>query len=92
MTVTHPHHPLYGRQVIVVRIIRGPDPDLIVRLRDGYHAAIAMSWTDYAGRNDAIPLAAAPGLLDLEGLRQVARLIADLRQRAARYTSAEGML
>jgi hypothetical protein len=92
VTITHPHHPLFGQQVTVVRIIRGPDPDLIVRLRDGYHAAIAMSWTDYAGRGEAIPPAAVPGLLDLEGLRQVVRLVADLRRGAAQPNNAEGML
>src|SRR5437588_105797 len=46
VTITHPHHPLSGQRCEVVRIRRGVDPDLIVRLRDGSHAAIAMSWTD----------------------------------------------
>src|SRR5260221_3785475 len=26
VTVTHPHHPLYGQQVEIIRVRRGPDP------------------------------------------------------------------
>ena len=29
--VIHPHHPLYGQQVEIIRVRRGPDPDLIIR-------------------------------------------------------------
>ena len=53
----------------------GLDPDLIVRLPDGRHAAIAMSGTDYAlparGRSPPRP----DHLLDLDGLRQVLQLL-----------------
>jgi hypothetical protein len=88
VTVTHPHHPLCGQQVAVVRLRRGANPDLIVRLPDGNHAAIAMSLTDYGGAA-AAPAAssAAPALLDLEGLRQAAGLIAQLRQQG-RFSTA----
>src|SRR5262245_31801246 len=49
VTVTHPYHPLFGQQVAVIRVRRGVDPDLIIRLPDGYHGAIAASWPDSAG-------------------------------------------
>src|SRR5688572_12348213 len=49
VTITHPHHPLRGQRVLVVRIRQGIDPDLIVQLPDGTHASLAMSSTDYAG-------------------------------------------
>src|SRR5204862_2845901 len=76
-TITHPHHPLCGQQVAIVRLRRGASPDLIVRLPDGNHAAIAMSLTDYGGASEQQPAtSAAPALLDLEGLRQAAALIA----------------
>lgn len=79
MTVTHPHHPLYGQQVTVVRLRHGAQPDLVVRLPDGSHAAIAMHLTDYAGA-PAAPLRADPlPLLDLAGLRQVVQLLDRLR-------------
>jgi hypothetical protein len=59
---------------------RGEDPDLILRLPDGTHAAIALSLTHAAGPP---PQASAPGplpLLAIEGLRQAAELIAQWRQ------------
>ena len=83
VTITHPHHPLCGQRCEVVRIRRGVDPDLIVRLHDGSHAAIALSWTD-AGKESA-PTDALHGhdlpLLDLQGLRQIVHLIEALRQQ-----------
>ena len=80
MTITHPHHPLCGQQVEVIRIRRGTDPDLIVRLPDGLHAAIAMSWTDATAASQSIPPPASPHLLDLNGLRQVVQLSEHIRQ------------
>jgi Family of unknown function (DUF5372) len=89
VTITHSQHPFRGQQVEVVRLRRaagGADPDLIVRLPDGVHAAIAMSSTDYGGaavRALSAPLPATavpPPLLDLDGLRQAAQLIEQLRR------------
>jgi len=79
--VTHPHHPLYGQQVAVVRMRRGLDPDLIIRLSSGRHAAIAMSWTDYAAPPEPASDDAPPHLLAIDGLRQVAALVARLQER-----------
>lgn len=79
MTITHPHHPLSGRRVAIVRIRRGEHPDLIVRLPDGTHIAIAMSLTDYAGTPGVTP-AGPPHLLALTGLRQAAQFLERLRQ------------
>jgi hypothetical protein len=79
VTITHPHHPLSGQHVDIVRIRRGPDPDLIIRLRDGTHTAIAMSWTDYAASPEPTPSAGVIPLLDLEGLRQMVAFLDHLR-------------
>jgi hypothetical protein len=79
VTVTHPHHPLCGQRVTIVRIRQGVDPDLIVRLPDGTHAALAMTSTDYAG-TAALPRDPSH-LLALEGLRQVVYLLEHLRQQ-----------
>jgi hypothetical protein len=80
VTIIHPHHPLRGQQCEVIRVRRGTQPDVILRLPDGSRAAIALSWTDYR-------TAAPPGqsnaeypLLDLNGLRHAAQLIAHMRQ------------
>ena len=81
MTVTHPHHPLYGQQVEIIRVRRGPDPDLIIRHLDGYHGAIAASWTTYASASGAFP-AEKPPVLDLEGLCQLARVVEQLQERS----------
>jgi hypothetical protein len=64
----------------VIRIRRGADPDLIVRLPDGLHVAIAMSWTDYALPTGCIPPPTPTHLLDFPGLRQAAQLIEHIRQ------------
>jgi hypothetical protein len=80
VTITHPFHPLRGQQVAVVRIRRGADPDIIIRHPDGSHAAIAMSWTDYAVPAVSEPPPTLPHLLDFEGLCQVAQLIERIRQ------------
>jgi Family of unknown function (DUF5372) len=79
--VTHPHHPLCGQQVEIIRIRRGPDPDLIIRHVDGYHGAIAASWTTYASTSDALACEKPP-LLDLEGLSQLAHAVERLEERS----------
>jgi hypothetical protein len=80
VTVTHPHHPLYGQRVAVVRLRKGAQPDLVVRLPDGSHAALAMHLTDYAGVPAALPSAPPLPLLDLAGLRQIVQLLEHLRR------------
>jgi len=71
VTIIHPYHPLNGQQVEIVRVLRGSDPDLIVRLPDGRHAAVAMSLTNYAGPPENERLNDQLQLLDLEGLHQI---------------------
>lgn len=82
VTITHPHHPLTGQRVDIVRIRRGPDPDLIIRLADGTHTAIAMRWTASAASAEPTPCAGATPLLDIEGLWQIVHLLAHLRQES----------
>ena len=55
----------------MVRVRRGSDPDLIIRLPDGRHAAVAMSMTSYARSTETDWLDDRLHLLDLEGLRQI---------------------
>jgi hypothetical protein len=80
VTITHPHHPLCGQQVQVVAIRRGRNPDLIVCLPDGSHAAIAMSLTDYGAPIGPVPISSTAPLLALPGLRQIAQLMERRRQ------------
>jgi hypothetical protein len=82
VTITHPHHPLCGEQLPVVCVRRGERPDVIVRFPDGSHAAVALDATDYAIVSSASPPPIlASHLLDLQGLRQMAQFIDNLRQQ-----------
>jgi hypothetical protein len=82
VTITHPHHPLRGQHLPIVCIRHGASPDVIVRLPDGSHAAVACSGTDYAADGLAsLSPSATPHLLDLRGLRQVAQLIDERRRQ-----------
>jgi Family of unknown function (DUF5372) len=80
VTVTHPHHPLRGQRVEIIRIRRGNDPDLIVALPDGRHTAIALSSTDYDSAPGIPPTVTAEHVLDLDGLRRVIQLLDRLAQ------------
>jgi len=90
VTITHPFHPLRGQQVEIIRVRRGTDPDIVVRHPDGSHAAVAMSWTDYAVPTGMEPPSTStpPHLLDFTGLRQAVQLIARIRQDG-RYSAAD---
>jgi uncharacterized protein DUF5372 len=77
--VTHPHHPLHDQRVQIIRIRRGLNPDLIIRMSDGYHTVIAASLTDYAGSADPdLPLSEIP-LLSIEGLWQITQWVTQQR-------------
>jgi hypothetical protein len=80
VTITHPHHPLRGQRVEIVRIRRGNDPDLIVVAPDGRHTAIALSSTDYNSYPEIPPAATVEYLLDLDGLRRIIQLLDRLAQ------------
>jgi hypothetical protein len=75
VTITHPHHPVRAQKVEIIQIRRGLDPDLIVRLPDGHHAAIAMSGTDYASPPEGEAPPRPDHLLDFHGLRQIHLLL-----------------
>lgn len=86
VTVTHPHHPLAGQQVTIIGIRKGADPDIVIQLPDGTHAALAMSATDYASPPLQNPTEPIP-LLDLQGLRDLARLVKGLLARPQATTT-----
>ncbi len=88
VTVTHPFHPLCGRQVEVVRIRQGTDPDIVARHPDGFPIAIATSWTDYAAPLDGESASTPSHLLDFGGLCQAAQLIDHIR-REGRYPAMD---
>jgi hypothetical protein len=89
VTIIHPYHPLNGQQVEVVRVRRGSDPDLIVRLPDGRHAAVAMSMTSYAGSTEWLD--DRLHLLDLDGLRQIVAFLDALQKNGCTTESSRGV-
>ena len=92
VTVTHPLHPLHGQQVEVVRVRRGADPDLIVRLPDGRHAALALSLTDVGSPCPTMGPGMTLPLLDGDGLRRLAALIAQRAPAQAAGVEAASVL
>ena len=72
---------------------RGLDPDLIVRFPDGFHGAIAMSWTDYGSANDPVMIKLAEQtsahLLAIEGLIKASQLVTRLK-RERQLKNAKG--
>ena len=92
VTVTHPHHPLRGQRVEIIRLRRGKDPDLVVRLPDGCHAAIALSSTDYAAPPDLPPQSRPEYLLDLAGLRRVIQLLDRLASPQRATSTRDGLI
>ena len=65
----------------LIRVRRGPDPDLIIRMPDGYHGAIAASLTDYAGTSQATSHDIDPPLLCIEGLWKIVQVLEHQRQQ-----------
>jgi hypothetical protein len=80
---------MHGQRVEIIRVRRGADPDLIVRLPDGYHGALAASLTDYASAPGIAPSEVAPPRLSIEGLWQIATYV-EQRRRGRRQLPSPG--
>src|SRR5262249_46207518 len=83
-TITLPGHPYRDQQVEVIRVGKGDDPDLLVRLPDGSYLVLAMRCTAYldgrpppASEPSPAPLDTGP-LLHPDGLRRMAQFVARL--------------
>jgi hypothetical protein len=81
VTITHPCHPLHGKQVQVLYICHGPQVQLIVQFPDGLRAYVPLDWTDLTSPQQHDSPADSRHLLDLDGLRQVVQLIDCIRDR-----------
>jgi hypothetical protein len=84
VTVTLPGHPYAEQRVEVFQIHPGLDPDLLVRAADSFCFCISMSGTDHPSYTSLPspserPPAPSLPLLDPDGLRQLAQLVARLR-------------
>lgn len=77
MTITHPHHPLRGQLLPLVKIYRGLNPKAILGLPDGSHIGVPLENTD-------LDPASSQRLTnshyhDIECLRKIAQLLEQLR-------------
>lgn len=78
--ITHPHHPLNGQKCELIKVRRGPNPVLVVRMPDGKEARLPRDWTDYDAST------APDSLLPIEGLREIIKIIGQLDEANASLT------
>jgi hypothetical protein len=80
VTITHPHHPLNGQKCELIKVRRGPNPVLVVKMPDGNEARLPRDWTDY-------DMSTAPdSLLPIEGLRELIKIIGQLDEAKSSST------
>jgi hypothetical protein len=76
--VTRPHHPLQGKEVVV--LVEGRGDELTVELPDHSTMRIPRKWTDADGAGTDSP-ERPPAVFTVEALRELVELVAALRQR-----------
>jgi len=85
ITITHPHHPFFGRQLEFVKLRKTIPPRVVVRLPTGNSAYLPVEYTDYssAGTSDVNGDAGGgvENLLDVEGLLRAVNLVDELKSR-----------
>jgi Family of unknown function (DUF5372) len=85
IVVTYPHHPLFEQQFEFVRLRRGKQPLVEIRLPTGNTARLPVDYTDYLSANSADSFTnnhvAEENLLDMDGLLKVVGLISAIKGR-----------
>ena len=89
VTVMHPFHPLHGQKLEVVKVLRGKDSKIVVRLPDGKHSRMLREWTDYDASKVDRTLTNHPCLLDVKGLREIVQIINNIKTERSAW-SGEG--
>lgn len=79
VTVTHPFHPLHDHKLEIVKAPHAKGSKIVVRLPDGKHYRMPREWTDYDAAKVDQALSDHPYLLDVEGLREVAQIINNIK-------------
>jgi hypothetical protein len=78
VTVTHPYHPLRGQKLELVQIPRRVNSELLVRHPEGRSFRIPRDWTDYNAPQAEQTEASPTHLLDIKGLRELAKIISNI--------------
>lgn len=80
MRVTHPFHPLFGQDLEFVKRRRNWRADRVyVFERDGSLLSLPVEWTDVAGEDPFVVVAAGRSAFHTSGLLELAELVARLR-------------
>jgi len=69
VTITRPHHPLFGQRL---EVVSGGTSAIVVRVGDGTTMRIPRAWTDAGG---AAPNEPTKTVFSIEALRDLLRLI-----------------
>lgn len=78
--IVHPHHPLAGTLVEVIRHHRGMRRGVIVRLPDGTSAGLSVEWVEPVESEGVLKPGGQESELEVGGLRKMARLVGRLKQ------------
>ena len=75
VTMIHPHHPLYGKKLELVRVLRDKNSRLVVRLPEGKNVWIPRDWTDYESSQGNEIVSNPSHLLDIRGLCEMVKIV-----------------
>jgi hypothetical protein len=78
VTITHPYHPLHGHKLELMMVPRKANSKLVVRHPEGKSLRIPRDWTDYNAPQAEQTETAPPHLLDIKGLREIAKFMNNL--------------
>jgi hypothetical protein len=76
--ITHPYHPLRGQKLELINVPRRVNSKLMLRHPDGRNIRIPRDWTDYNTPQAEQRKASHAHLLDIKGLREIARFISNI--------------
>jgi len=78
--IIHPHHPLSGALVEVIRYRRNLRRGLIVRLPDGTAAGLSVEWVELVESGQSLKSGGQESELEVEGLRKMVRRVRRMKQ------------
>lgn len=90
VTITHPHHPLHGQKLELVRVLRGATSKLFVRHPDGRCFRIPRDWTDFEAPQVEQTEAPHAHPLDIKALRSVAKIVGSISSESLVADRGEG--
>jgi hypothetical protein len=89
VTITHPFHPLHGQKLEVIKVLRGENSKIVVRLPNGKHSRMLREWTDYDASKVNQTSADHPCLLDIKGLREVVQIINNIKPERSSWSGED---